>query len=128
MPRTIHLAAVAISFSLAFGQPAQANEEYIEPSPGFSTTVDLSMFDFTTVEGVTGAHRRIVSTAYQLCSPLLHRVASSRQLYQACISQSVNRAVWRAGIPALSGFHAALKPSDRARIFKSAPANWYPNG
>ncbi|MEL7482380.1 MAG: UrcA family protein [Pseudomonadota bacterium] len=88
------------------------------------STIDLSRFDFQSEDGVKTAHKRIVSTAYQVCGPLLLTVSSDMRAYRACIAESVDDAVARAEKPALSSLHAALDENARFRVFKSLPADW----
>lgn len=122
------LAAVALAVTL-IAAPATAQQfrdfaNDAEESLIRRTTVDLSRFDFRSEDGVGTAHKRIVSTAYQICGPLLAAVKSDMRAYRECIAESVDDAVARADLPALSSLHAALDENVRFRVFKTIPANW----
>jgi len=122
------LAAVALAVTLiaapATAELFRAFASEAERSLIRRTTVDLSRFDFRSEDGVGTAHKRIVSTAYQICGPLLTAVKSDMRAYRACIAESVDDAVARADKPALSSLHAALDENARFRVFKSLPADW----
>ncbi|MEM9670851.1 MAG: UrcA family protein [Pseudomonadota bacterium] len=107
-----------------------------EGTPGFNSTpdlgrnfiktVDISGFDLNSVDGVARAHRRIVSTAYQVCSPILSQVSSDQALYRSCILESVDNAIGFADQVNLTSFHLALPDKTRGHIWKRVPANWQP--
>ncbi|MEM8634128.1 MAG: UrcA family protein [Pseudomonadota bacterium] len=107
-------------------QSAEAAAKALNLNPRFIRTVDLSNFDLNTLDGISRAHRRIVSTAYQVCSPILSTVASDQRQYRACIAESVDEAIGRAEQANLTSFHLALPEGQRAHIWKAAPSDWQP--
>jgi len=111
---------------VASAQSAEAAIKAFDLDPRFSKTVDISVFDLNTLDGVARAHRRIASTAYQVCSPILSTVAADQKRYRACIAESVEEAIGRADQANLSSFHWALPERARSHIWKPAPTDWEP--
>ena len=95
---------------------------------GRFTTINLASFDFNSVEGVAGAHRRIVSSSYQLCSPILAQIKADKAKYRECIALTVENAIEDASNANLAAFHAALPERKRAHIWKDLPEGWRVNG
>ncbi|MEO0883641.1 MAG: UrcA family protein [Pseudomonadota bacterium] len=92
----------------------------------FAKTVDISGFNLDTSDGVARAHRRIVSTAYQVCAPILSTVSADKVLYRSCIAESVDNAILQTNQTNLLSFHFALPDNLRAHIWKPIPDGWQP--
>jgi len=72
-------------------------------------TVSLQGFDLSDPAGVAGAHRRVASTAAQLCADHLHGVSSARASYRRCIADTVDDALADFGDARLLVYHDARK-------------------
>lgn len=118
--------ATLITAPNAAAQSAEAAAKALDFNSRAVTTVDISEFDLNTIDGVARAHRRIVSTAYQLCSPILSQVSADKVRYRQCISESVDNAVGWAGLANLTSFHHALPEAKRAHVWKPSPTDWQP--
>ncbi|MEO0981104.1 MAG: UrcA family protein [Pseudomonadota bacterium] len=129
MTRTAAFATLA----MALAAPAAAmetrtnNGQLILGGAPRVEVVDISGFDLSTRRGVAGVHKRIVSTAYQLCDGALHGVSSDQFVYRLCIAVSVDQAVRSTGHHNLVTFHYALEPRDRSRLNKRIPRGWRPS-
>jgi UrcA family protein len=99
------LLVVAMFGGLASGAATLSSAAEQPPAPG--TVVKYSDLNVSSTQGAATLYGRIRSAAASECAPVSHGDEASKLRMQACIYQTVQEAVSRANLPALSAVYAA---------------------